>query len=101
VRTFTGFALGTLLSLGVVASAAAAGTAGVAPAIVPPAGIEVIVVTAKRPAAPIADEPIYEVIVTAKRPTQLNTNPAPLVAPVMAIDRPTLELAVSDTVIRL
>ena len=102
MKTPVGLTLGTLLALGTVA-ASAAGASGATPAKEPPAGIEVIVVTAKRPSAQTtAAEPIYEVIVTAKRPAYLNTNPTPpAVAPAMAIDAPKLELAVSDTVIRL
>ena len=100
MKTLIGFALGSFLSLGTMGAASAAGTGVVAPASEPPAGIEVIVVTAKRPAAqPVgADEPIYEVVVTAKRAIYLNTNRTP---PGMAIDLPKLELAVSDSVIRL
>ena len=72
VKTLVGFALGTLLSLGTVTSASAAGTNVAAPAQVPDAGIEVIVVTAKRPAAQPIDtaQPIDEFIVTAKRATK-------------------------------
>jgi hypothetical protein len=98
VKTLTGFALGTFLTLGTITSAFAAGTSGVAPVKAPPTGIEVIVVTAKRPTAQPVDEPIYEVVVTAKRTINASTNRTP---PVMAIDMPKLDLAVSDSVIRL
>jgi hypothetical protein len=110
VKTLIGLALGTWLALGTVA-ASAAGASGAAPAKAPPAGIEVIVVTAKRPPAqPAAAEPIYEVIVTAKRvSTDSSANRAPALAvPAIAIEAPTLELAiadfelaVTDTVVRL
>jgi hypothetical protein len=100
VKTLIGFALGTFLSLGAVLSAAAAGTHVAAPVPLPPAGIEVIVVTAKRPAVqPVATaEAIEEFIVTAKRvvSTPARTPPA------MAIEIPTFEFAVAEPlVIRL
>ena len=95
MKTLTGFAVGILLSLGAAASASAAGTNVAAPVQVPAAGIEVIVVTAKRP-APVqlvfAAEPIHEVIVTAKRARQ----PADRTPPAMAIEMPKLELAISE-----
>jgi hypothetical protein len=92
VRTSIGFALGTLLSLGIVASASAAGTSVAAPAKVSDADIEVIVVTAKRPATEPA---IEEIVVTAKRPSPsgVTVERAP---PVMAIELPKLELAIAD-----
>jgi hypothetical protein len=94
VKTLIDLAVGTLLALGAVTSAAAAGTnlAGRAQAF--PAGIEVIVVTAKRPTAEPgqAAQPIEEIIVTAKRVAQ----PAEPVRPVMAIDLPKVEFAVSE-----
>ena len=100
VRTLIGFAVGTLLSLCAVTSVSAAAPNVAAPAQVPPAGIEVIVVTAKRPAVqPVAAaQPIDEFIVTAKRPTKA----ADRTPPVMAIGMPKLELAVAEPlVIRL
>lgn len=102
MKTLTAFALGTLLSLGTVTSALAAGGNVAAPAQ-PAAAIEVIVVTAKRP-APIqpvaydAAEPIVEFIVTGKRPAA-TTNRTP---PAMAIEMPKVELSVAQPpVIRL
>ena len=67
---------------------------------VPDAGIEVIVVTAKRPVVqPVAAaQPIYEFIVTAKRAAKAPAR----TPPVMPIEMPKLELAVSEpSVIRL
>jgi hypothetical protein len=99
VKTLIGFALGTLLSLGTVTSASAAGTSFAAPSPLPADGVEVIVVTAKRPVAqPVADEPIEEIIVTAKRPTKAETHRTP---PAMPIISPKLELAAEPLVIRL
>jgi hypothetical protein len=99
VKTLIGFALGTLLSLGTVTSASATGTNVAASARLPDDGVEVIVVTAKRPAAqPVADEPIEEIIVTAKRPTKARTDRTP---PAMPIVLPKLELAAEPLVIRL
>jgi hypothetical protein len=100
VKTLIGFAVGTLLALGAVTSASAAGANLAWPAHAFPAGIEVIVVTAKRPTAepaPVA-QPIEEIVVTAKRVTQ----PAEPVRPVMAIEMPKVEFAASEPlVIRL
>jgi hypothetical protein len=99
VKTLVGFALGTLVSLGTVTSAFAAGTNVVAPVHVP-AGIEVIVVTAKRPVVqPVATaQPIYEFTVTAKRATKA----ADRTPPVMPIEMPKVELvAIEPRVIRL
>jgi hypothetical protein len=92
VKTFISFALGTLLSIGAATSASAEGTRAPAPAVLPDAGIEVIVVTAKRPAgqSASADEPIEEIVVTAKRPTRTPTPPA------MPIVMPKLEFAVAE-----
>jgi hypothetical protein len=94
VKTLISFALGALLSLGTVTSASAAGTNVAAPAQVPDAGIEVIVVVGKRPAAqPIdAAQPIEVFVVTAKRATQAEHQPPP--ATTIAI--PKLELAVEE-----
>jgi hypothetical protein len=93
VKTLLGFALGTLLSLGTATSVAAA-AADAAPAQVPPAGIEVIVVTARRPAA----QPIEEFVVIGKRAPKV----AERTPPAMAIEMPKLELAIArPTVIRL
>ena len=94
MKTLVGFALGTLLSLGTVTSAFAAGTNVAAPALMPDAGIEVIVVTAKRPAA----QPIDEFIVTGKRAAKaVGRTP-----PAMPIEMPKLDLAVAaPSVIRL
>ena len=95
MKTLIGFALGTLLSLGAVTSASAAGTRVAAPALLPDAGIEVIVVTAKRPASQpaSANEPIEEIVVTAKRPTKTSLERTP---PAMPIVMPKLELAVAE-----
>jgi hypothetical protein len=92
VKTLVGFALGTLLSLGTVTSASAAGTNVAAPAQLP-AGVEVIVVTAKRPAAQALDAApaIVEFVVTAKR---IAGAPA-RTPPAMPIEMPKLDLAVS------
>jgi hypothetical protein len=100
VRKLIGSALGTLLSLGAVASAAAAGTNVAAWAQVDDANIEVIVVTAKRLAAQPVDaaQPIDEFIVTAKRLTAAPDR----TPPVMAIEMPKVEFAVAEPlVIRL
>jgi len=100
VKTLIGFALGTFLSFGAVLSAAAAGTHVAAPAPLPPAGIEVIVVTAKRPAVQPVDaaQPIEEFIVTAKRVVDSPTR----IPPVMAVEIPKFEFAVAEPlVIRL
>lgn len=94
MKTLIGLTLGTLLALGAVPSASAAGANIAAPAYFTDAGVEVIVVTAKRPAAkPVDAEPaIYEVVVTAKRPAN-KANDAP---PAMAIEMPKLELALAE-----
>jgi hypothetical protein len=90
VRISIGFALGTLFSL-IVMSANAAGTSVAAPAkIAAQADVEVIVVTAKRPAV---DATIEEIVVTAKRPSTVTAERTP---PVMAIELPKLDLAISD-----
>ena len=95
MKTLIGFALGTLLSIGAVTSASAEGTRAAAPALMPDAGIEVIVVTAKRPAeqSAAANEPIEEIVVTAKRPTKTNLKRTP---PAMPIVMPKPELAVAE-----
>ena len=100
MKTLVGFALGAFVSLGTVTSAFAAGTSVGAPAQVPDAGIEVIVVTAKRPVVqPVATaQPIYEFIVTGKRATKA----ADRTPPVMPIEMPKVDLAaVEPRVIRL
>jgi hypothetical protein len=104
VKTLLGFALGTLLSLGTVTSAGAAGTNVAAPVQVPDAGIEVIVVTAKRlpvPSVAVAvavAQPIDEFIVIAKRAAAAPER----TPPVMAIEMPKVEFAVArPAVIRL
>ena len=90
MRISIGFALGTLFSL-IVMSANAAGTSVAAPAkIAAQADVEVIVVTAKRPAV---DATIEEIVVTAKRPSTVTAERTP---PVMAIELPKLDLAISD-----
>ena len=90
MRISIGFALGTLFSL-IVMSANAAGTSVAAPAkIAAQADVEVIVVTAKRPAV---DAMIEEIVVTAKRPSTVTAERTP---PVMAIELPKLDLAISD-----
>jgi hypothetical protein len=92
VRTSIGFALGTFFSL-IVMSANAAGTSVAAPAkMAAHADVEVIVVTAKRPAV---EAMIEEIIVTAKRPSPA-TAAAARTPPAMAIELPKLDLAISD-----
>ncbi len=93
MKTLMGFALGTLLSLGTVTAASAAGTNAAAPARQPDAGIEVIVVTAKRPVVQpvVGAQPIEEVIVTGKRAA----TPVRRTPPAMPIEMPKLELAVT------
>lgn len=102
MKTLIGFALGTLLFVGTITSASAAGGNVAAPAQ-PVAAIEVIVVTAKRP-APIqpvafdAVQPIVEFVVTAKRPVRATDR----IPPAMAIEMPKVELSVTQpSVIRL
>jgi hypothetical protein len=93
-----GFAIGTLLSLAAVTSASAAEPTVVAP--VPDAGIEVIVVTAKRPVAQAVDaaQPIHDLIVTAKRVVKAPDR----TPPTMAIEMPKLKFTVAELpVIRL
>ena len=91
MRTSIGFALGTLLSLGIVVSASAEGTSVAAPAkTFASPNVEVIVVTAKRPAPEAA---IEEIIVTAKRPSKATVQPTP---PALAIELPKLEFEVAD-----
>ena len=87
-----GLAVGTLLSLGAVTSASAAGLDVAAPAHVTDDGVEVIVVTAKRPAAqPVsAEQSIYELVVTAKRAAKAEAARTP---PATAMEMPKLELA--------
>ena len=100
MRRLFGFALGALLSLGTVTSAAAGGMNVAAPVQIPDAGIEVIVVTAKRlPILPVAAaQPIDEFIVTAKRVTAAPDR----TPPAMAIEMPKVEFAVAKpAVIRL
>ena len=97
MKTLVGFALVTMLSLGAVGAASASGASAAAPASFP-AGIEVIVVTAKRPATPVAAPAIYEVIVTAKRPTTTSAQRTP---PASAIEMPKVELAIAENVVRL
>jgi hypothetical protein len=100
VKTLMGFAVGTLLSLGGVTAVSAGGANAAAPAQVPAAGIEVIVVTAKRLATkPIdAAEPIAEFIVMGKR----SGAPEIRTPPPMAIEMPRLEVAVEEPpVVRL
>ena len=90
MRISIGFALGTLFSL-IVMSANAAGTSVAAPAkMAAQADVEVIVVTAKRPAV---DATIEEIVVTAKRPSTVTAERTP---PVMAIELPKLDLAISE-----
>ena len=90
MRISIGFALGTLFSL-IVMSANAAGTTVAAPAkMAAQTDVEVIVVTAKRPAV---DATIEEIVVTAKRPSTVTAERTP---PVMAIELPKLDLAISD-----
>ena len=99
VKTLIGFALGSLLSLGTMTSALASGTSVAAPASFADDGVEVIVVTAKRPAAqPVADDGVEVIVVRAKRPTPSNAERTP---PAMPIVMPKLELAAEPLVIRL
>jgi|KBSSwiStaDraftv2_1062776.scaffolds.fasta_scaffold46855_2 hypothetical protein len=99
VKTLIGFALGSLLSLGTVTAAFASGPSVAAPASFAGDGVEVIVVTAKRPVAqPVADEAVEVIVVTAKRPTQSSPERTP---PAMPIVMPKLELAAEPLVIRL
>ena len=98
VKTLIGFALGSILSLGTVTAAFASGTNIAAPMSFPDDGVEVIVVTAKRPAVQPVAEPIEVIVVTAKRPTKANTDRTP---PAMPIVMPKLELAAEPLVIRL
>ena len=91
MRTSIGFTLGTLLSLGIAMSAFAEGARVATPAKATAlADVEVIVVTAKRPAV---DATIEEIVVTAKRPSTVTAERTP---PVMAIELPKLDLAISD-----
>ena len=98
VKTLIGFALGTLLSLGTVTAAFASGTSVAARVSFPDDGVETIVVTAKRPAQPVADEPVEVIVVTAKRPTPSVAERTP---PAMPIVLPKLELATEPMVLRL
>ena len=98
MKTLIGFALGSLLSLGTVTSALASGTSVAAPVAYPDDGVEVIVVTAKRPVAQPVAEPIEVIVVTAKRPTKTDAERTP---PAMPIVMPKLELAAEPLVIRL
>ncbi|HXS79067.1 MAG TPA: hypothetical protein VN818_02235 [Gammaproteobacteria bacterium] len=98
MKTLIGFALGSMLSLGTATAALASGTSVAAPVSFPNDGVEVIVVTAKRPAAPPVDEPIEVIVVTAKRGTQTNVDRTP---PAMPIVMPKLEFAAEPLVIRL
>ena len=92
MRTSIGFALGTFFSLSVM-SANAAGTSVAAPTkIAAQADVEVIVVTAKRPAV---DAMVEEIVVTAKRPRP-STVTAERTPPAMAIELPKLDLAIND-----
>ena len=89
MKTFVGFALGTVLSFGTVTSAAAAAAVVATPARMP-VDIEVIVVTAKRLAQPIgAAQPIDEFIVVARRAATVAARTPPAVALAM----PAAELA--------
>jgi hypothetical protein len=97
VKTLIGFALGTLFSFGALSTASAAGTSIAAPARALDDSVEVIVVTAKRPAAQPVDEPIEEFIVTAKR---IKAPPAPT-PPAMAVEMPKLTLAAEPLVVKL
>lgn len=96
MRTQTGFVLGALLSLGTGTTAFAA-AGNVAAPVQPVAAIEVIVVTAKRPAPmqPVAvdvAQPIAEFIVTARAAPKAEER----MPPTMAIEIPKLELAVAE-----
>ncbi len=82
-----GLALGTLLSLGATSTVWAAGADVAAPAPGTDEGIEVVVVTARRPV------PVYEVVVTGKRASKTKADRTP---PAMAVEVPKLELARSE-----
>jgi len=97
VKTLIGFALGSILSLGTATAALASGTSVVAPVSLPDDGVEVIVVTAKRPVLQV-NEPVEVIVVTAKRPTPTTADRTP---PAMPIVMPKLELAAEPLVIRL
>lgn len=86
MKKLVGFALGTLVSLGAASSAWAAGN--VAPMRGGDPAVEVIVVTAKRP----APEAVEEIVVTAKRPSPRVEARVP---PAMPIEMPRLEFAVA------
>jgi hypothetical protein len=76
----------------------ASGTSAAAPVTYPDDGVEIIVVTAKRPAAPVAADAVEVIVVTAKRPTKTDAERTP---PAMPIVMPKLELAAEPLVIRL
>jgi hypothetical protein len=95
-----GFALGSLLSLGMMTSGFASGANAAPQARALDDGVEVIVVTAKRPAVQPAADAIEVIVVTAKRPTSANAN-AHRTPPAMPIVMPKLELAAEPLVIRL
>ena len=88
MKKLLGFALGTLMSVGAASSASSAWAAGNFPAQRgSDQAIEVIIVTAKRPPAPID-----VIIVTAKRPV---LRVEARTAPAMPIEMPRLEFAVA------
>ena len=87
------------MSLGTVTAAFASGPSVAAPASFAGDGVEVIVVTAKRPVAqPVADEAVEVIVVTAKRQTPSNAERTP---PAMPIVMPKLEFAAEPLVIPL
>jgi hypothetical protein len=92
VNKLQGLVLGTLLMLGATSTAWAAGNVAPRPA----AYDEEIIITAKRVPPP---EVIEEIVITAKRPARAK----PVrIAPVMAIEMPSLEFAVAaPPVVRL
>ena len=94
MRTSIGFTLGTLLSLGIAMSAFAEGARVATPAKATAlADVEVIVVTAKRPAP---EATIEEIIVTAKRPSPSTATVKRTPPPAMAIELPKLDFAIAD-----
>jgi hypothetical protein len=93
VKKLQGLAFGTLVMLGATSTAWAAGN--VAPQPASDAAIEEIVITAKR----LPPEAIEEIVITAKRPAKTDQ---PRTPPVMAIEMPSLEFAVTaPPVVRL
>lgn len=94
MKTLLGFALGAVLSLDTAAFASSFTAKIAARADAPDPNVEVIFVTAKRPAM-LAIEPVEpsdELVVTAKRAGETKADRTP---PAMPIEIPTVELAVA------